>query len=62
MLRKEGNTVAANVASQPLERGRATAVFSLPLSVSFIIYIKFTLFLFFHKVFEVVDNSKTHIS
>lgn len=25
-----------------------------------IIYIKFTFFLFFHKIFEVIDNIKTH--
>lgn len=38
------------------------ASYSLIPSESFIIHIKFTLFHFFHKVFKVSDNNKTHIS
>ena len=62
MLKKEGSKIATNVASKPLEKGHVRSIFSPILSISFIIYIRFTISLFFHKVFEVIDNIKIHIS
>lgn len=59
-LQKEGNVTATNVASQLVERGHARTVLSCVPSVSFIIYVRLPVFLFFHKVFEVVDDIETH--
>lgn len=62
MLKKEGNKIATNVASERLEKGHVRAIFSPILLISFTIYIRFTISLFFHKALEVVDNIKIHIS
>lgn len=62
VLQKEGNAIATNVASQPVEKGHSKAMFSPILSGSFTVYIKLSLFHIFHKVFEVIDNIKTCVS
>lgn len=48
-LQKEGNAIATNIASQPVERGHARTVLSCVLSVSFIIYGRFPVLLFSTK-------------
>ena len=62
MLKKEGSKIATNVASEHLEKGHVRAIFSLILLISFTIYIRFIISLFFHKALEVLDNIKIHIS